>query len=272
MSQFVITPRFLSKADAASLHRRSPRFFFVVGLVWIALFGLLAITPAASAAGLPTWSPFGVVAFLGIGLLQYCLLHAAHEATHHYFQPRSETRMLVAFLVAYPIGLTLSFRDEHLLHHTHFGDARLDADYSVYEPFPKSRIELLKFLVFNFSGLGAIAHAFHRARNKTIQTAWHDTATLVSVQAAFFVCFTVVFGAVNYFIYWLLPLLTVVKGLAQVRGLAEHGNRNEEGAVLRTFLANGLVGSSEFSASGTMRSIISIPWCPSGISRRFAGE
>ena len=191
MSQFVITPKFLSKADSASLHHRSPRFFFAVGFVWIALFGLLATTPAASAAGLPTWSPFGVVAFFGIGMLQYSLLHAAHEATHHYFQPRSGARLLVALLVAYPIGLTLSFRDEHLLHHTHFGDPRLDADYSVYEPFPKSRLELLKFLIFNFSGLGAITHALHRARNTTIQTPWHDTATLIFVQAALIVCFTV---------------------------------------------------------------------------------
>jgi fatty acid desaturase len=46
---------------------------------------------------------------------------------------------------------------------------------------------------------------------------------------------------VNYFIYWLLPLLTVVKGLAQLLGLAEHGSpRPDGGATLRTFLGRGL--------------------------------
>jgi fatty acid desaturase len=242
MPQFAIAPKFLSKADAASLHRRSPYFFLVVGFMWIALFGLLTIAPAPSAAGLPTWSPFAVVAFLGIGFLQYCLLHAAHEAAHHDFHPRSRTRLPLAFLVAYPIGLTLSFRDEHLLHHRHFGNAELDSDYSVYEPFPKSRFSFLKFVVLNFSGIGAISQALRRASNKVIPTPWHDSATLVCVQAVFIVCFTVVFGTVNYFIYWLLPLLTVVKGLAQVRGLAEHGTRTEGGgATLRTFLGEGMV-------------------------------
>jgi fatty acid desaturase len=243
MTQFVIAPNFLSQADAASLHRRSPRFFFVVGLVWIGILCLLTIAPAPSATGLPTWSFFAVPAFLGIGFLQYCLLHAVHEAAHHDLPLRSRARLPVALLVAYPIGLTLSFRDEHLLHHRHFGNPELDVDYSVYEPFPRSRFGLLKFVAFNFSGIGAIAQVLHRAGNKTIQTPWHDSATLVGVQVAGIVCFTLVFGTVNYFIYWLLPLLTVVKGLAQVRGLAEHGTRNEGGgATLRTFLSDGVVG------------------------------
>jgi fatty acid desaturase len=242
MPQFAIAPKFLSKPAAASFHRHSPRFFFVVGFVWLALFGLLAIAPAPSATGLPTWSSFAVLAFFGIGFLQYCLLHAAHEAAHQYFHPRSKARLPVAFLVAYPIGLTLSFREEHLLHHQHFGDAELDVDYSVYEPFPRSRLYFLKFVVFNFSGMGAISHVLHRASNKAVQTPWHDSATLVCVQVAGIVGFNLVFGTVNYFIYWLLPLLTVVKGLAQIRGLAEHGNRSEGGgAALRTFLGEGIV-------------------------------
>jgi fatty acid desaturase len=242
MTQFVIARNFLSKTDAASLHRRSLRFFFVVAFVWMALFCLLTIAPAPTATGFPGWSPFAVPAFLGIAFLQYCLLHAAHEATHHYFQPRSTARLPVALLVAYPIGLTLSFRDEHLSHHRYFGSAELDADYSAYEPFPKSRLHFLQFVVFNFSGLSAVLHALRRLSDKARRPPWHDNATLVCVQLVCIVYFTAVFGTINYFIYWLLPLLTVVKGLAQLRGLAEHGNRDEGGgATLRTFLGEGMV-------------------------------
>ncbi len=180
--------------------------------------------------------------FLSVGILQYHLLHAAHEASHQDFRTRSKTANLVACFVAYPIGLTKSFRDEHLQHHKHFGVPNLDPDLPIYKSPPKSKIDFLIFIIFSFSGLAAINQIFWGNKSSTLKSSRSsDTISLIFVQIIIMIIFSLSMGPMYYLFFWLLPLITLVQGLAKLRGLAEHGDPVIGKFVLRTFLDNGLL-------------------------------
>lgn len=234
---------FLTRHELRLFSVRTARFFLDVAVTWGVIFTIFlclfllshenrAISPMLVA----------IVTFLMISLLQYHLLHAAHEASHQDFWPKSKTATLVALCVAYPIGLSRSFRDEHLLHHKYLGDSKRDPDFCTYGTPPKSRTEFVIFVFGSLSGLATIKQILWRIRSMTpTAPAKYDLLMLTVVQMFLLGIITLSMHPIAYFIFWLLPLLTVVKGLAQLRGLAEHGDPVAGRYVLRTFLSGGVV-------------------------------
>lgn len=232
---------FLTKDESRFYHIRTKSFFWDVGITYVSIVATFSMLTFASGTFAVSFLRSAAV-FIVIGLLQYRLLHAAHEACHQDFRPGSKSKNLVAILVAYPIGLTKSFRTEHLLHHSYFGDPERDPDYPTFGVSPSSRIGYLVFVLKGFSGVAAIEQVVRRIRStKPDAAARIDSLLLVASQLVLLIVFTVSISPESYFLFWLLPLLTIVKGLAQLRGLAEHGDPVPHKYVLRSFLNDGIV-------------------------------
>ena len=85
--------------------------------------------------------------FVLIGWSQFALSNGLHEALHNnLFNKNSD--LMAAIITAYPIGLTMSYRDVHQAHHKHLGTAN-DPDLNEYINFPTSKLALVFRFLFN---------------------------------------------------------------------------------------------------------------------------
>jgi fatty acid desaturase len=210
--------------------------------VLIGLFaGLAFMTPIGQASNAAQPIALLVAAFLAVGALQFVLLHASHEAWHHFLGRPGPVGRLAAFLLAYPLGLSSRLRAEHLTHHVAFG-ADEDPDRAVYAFRPTSKLHALGELAVTLSGWRAVEQFTKRyepasreagATRDEIGT-YRELLSIVAVQATILAILTATVGFWAYPLLWLLPLLSVVKTLAFLRGVAEHGDPSGA-SVLRTF-------------------------------------
>ena len=79
------------------------------------------------------------ISYIVIGWTQLSILNANHDGLHRNFG-KNHSEILTAYLTAYPIGLTMAYRQVHWKHHQYFGDPEKDPDYSNYANFPKYKI------------------------------------------------------------------------------------------------------------------------------------
>lgn len=247
-----------SKNELSSLHAPSSmRFWVAVFALWSAIalviFGLNLVRASSLGARLAA----GGAAFLVLGWLQYALVQAMHEAVHQHF--RRATSFLAALLTAWPVGLTRAYADVHFAHHRHAGSPTEDPDHVLYGRFPRSRLELLSSTALHFSGLPAILHrAGQRAHSPPF-----DLFCLVLVQAVLFAAFSFAVHPLAYFVLWVGPVVTVVKGLGYLRILAEHADP-EHPIVFRsfatTFVAGSLLGPFGFCHHAEHHLLMSVPF------------
>lgn len=227
-------PRGLFKAEELrGLSRPSTRLnkmvtgeYIVLILLFIVYVTLLAST---SIAWLIVW-------FVSLSAVQYWLLHAAHESVHQDSRSRAKYSLRNKLLLYWPLGLTSSFRDEHLAHHRHFGDPLRDPDISIYQKALDSRLKFAAHIVEGFVGLAALRQIFRRLTSKTsgLSNSTELIALMVFHLSMIFVALSV--GHLLLYLAWVLSLSTVVKGLSQLRGLAEHGRQSHGPYILRSFL------------------------------------
>lgn len=206
-----------------------------------------------------------LITFGLIALLQYQLLHLAHEVIHQRKLSTAWPRKITNFVLLFPLGLSDSFRREHLSHHKNLGNPQLDPDYPTVGHFPKSRLEFIRLFVKSLVGISALSQVTRQLKKKDhSRNALIDSLQLAIVQILLLILFASVLGLSSYFTFWLLPLVTVVKVLTQARGLAEHGNPNGGQPILRSFECNGVfsrfIGSFGFRYHSEHHLFPSIPF------------
>lgn len=211
-------------------------FWLHVLAVWIFVLACLALF-----AKFPLTFP---IVLIGVGWGQYALVQAMHESIHQYFRKNRFTSFLSAILTTYPVGFNRTYYDAHLNHHRFFGSESQDPDFPYYSQFPKNNSDFLRRFFWNFSGLSSlqqvwrtysgVVNPYQPSNSKQTFSNRKEFLMLCGVQILFLFIFTFSFGLYGYFLLWLLPLLTIVKGLSYLRIICEHANLNQAPS-LRSF-------------------------------------
>jgi fatty acid desaturase len=212
---------------------------------WLSVAGVYVglVACVASAAHWRATGSFGLalVAFVAIGWLQYVVIQAMHESCH---QTKGGLGGRVAsILLFYAIGLTHAYRNIHFAHHRSF-NTELDPDHFAYHRFPKSRRELVTTLLTHATGYAAARQLLEQNVGDTGQRhtgGGSDRLGLLLVQLVILGAFALLASPIDYFVFWIAPLVTVAKVLGYLRILAEHGDP-ERGPVVRTFRCGAIPG------------------------------
>ncbi len=186
----------------------------------IRVFGLLVFVIAAALQGGGWWM---VAAFPLVAALQHAISILQHEAVHGLlFRNHRLNDVVGRFLLSYPIGFSLDYRLVHFAHHRHLG-AEADPDLPNYRPFPAHRGVLIRKILRECSGWGAIIQFF----GSTGRTSGGRSrlVPIAVTQVVILLVFVWAGHPAAYLWLWLLPLVTLAKGFAQLRNIAEHAVR-----------------------------------------------
>lgn len=230
-------PPTIPKETLRELYTKKP-FRSAVSIVRI--YGTIALVIFA----VISTGPWAILpAILIIGALQHALSIVLHEAVHGLLSPNRKVNELVGNIIGHTIGFSLAYRDIHLSHHAHLGEAP-DPDLVNYEPFPSDTKLLIKKLATDFLGIGAILQFIKKSTPTKKEGGKNDLIGIATTQVVIALIFFIFGHPFLYIFLWLLPLVTIAKGLAQTRNLAEHLIRKETTSTqnerTRTFLSNPL--------------------------------
>jgi len=201
-----------------------------------------------------------ILLFTAIGWAQYSIGNGMHEAIHKNFPFKND--YLSGIIAAYPIGLTMSYRDIHLDHHRYVG-SKDDPDYQYYEKFPSSKVELMGRIIYNASGIPAVTQFLKLQTKNNNKSSRNEIILLLMVQGAILLVITAAFKSpVYYLFYWVLPVATVGKCLSSTRLMCEHASA--EGWVIRTITGSRLktwvLGAFDFNYHAEHHEVPSIPY------------
>jgi fatty acid desaturase len=182
-----------------------------------------------------------------------------HEAVHKNLPMAND--LYSAILCAYPIGLSIGYRETHLKHHRYVGTID-DPDFEYYKDFPTSKLQLIGRLIKYASGLPAIFQFFHIHTQRKIKSNG-EFIPLLLVQITIFTGIYYVFNSPHYYlIYWALPVATVGKLLSSTRLMCEHSS--PQGWVIRTITGpryrTWFLGAFDFNYHAEHHLIPSIPF------------
>ncbi len=211
----------------------------------LALATTLALLALLIAAGLELWwwQPLALIPIvILIGVEQHALFVLAHDAAHYRLYDWRWLNDFVGRAVGSVAGISMcTYRVIHRLHHNHLYQAQ-DPDTALHGGYPRGKAYLWKKLATDLCGLTAwktYAYFFGEpavnAETGKALRPLDDTSSRLRAQAradrrgviAFHAIAFVVsyyFGyCVEYFVLWLLPLLTVVQAILRLRAVCEHG-------------------------------------------------
>jgi fatty acid desaturase len=186
---------------------------------------------------LAIWS--GVLAYLMIGLMQYRLVLASHEATHKTLLQPVWLNEAAGLLCASLVGVSLfNYRRAHMEHHKTSQSIEDDIDGYIYRPLIRARPGWERFaLLFignyadivtklrrKFFGDGDLEgnHALKGAEKPGMaEVAW-QLAPLIGAQTLVLALFWWRIGWWSYPVFWLLPIFTIALQLDRIRTFLEH--------------------------------------------------
>jgi len=187
-----------------------------------------------------------------------------HEAVHKNFLNKRGD-FWASIVVAYPIGLTMRYRDIHLNHHKHIGTDK-DPDWDEYIKFPISKLDITKRFIWFISGIPAVLQFLKLQANKskTGSIKYFELLTFLLTQLIIFTAFYFAYGSfLYYFIFWILPIATIGKLLSSSRLLCEHGSP-DKGWVVRSIdgsrWQNWFLGAFDFNYHAEHHLIMSVPF------------
>lgn len=243
----------VAAANLLTKQRSNFRLWLSTGCLYAGL--LVCFVTAANVRQAQTLLVWFVPLLLVIGWLQYAIVQAMHEAIHQVGKKNKLQYLAADLLLFYAVGLKPSYRRIHLDHHKYFGSTEQDPDAVVYSNFPHSKWQLLSHLLLNLVGLMAVVQLARqhfnlrpkpavkegkeqgKKQSKKHSSELNQLITLCLVQLIIAAGFSWWSSWLDYILFWLLPLFTVVKTLSYIRVLAEHGDANKTYA-LRSFSAS----------------------------------
>ena len=169
------------------------------------------------------------LAFVGIGLMQYRIVVACHEAVHKALLYPLWLNESVGSIHCALVGINLLwYRYQHLWHHA-ARDVGHDPDAYIYEPILRARPGIRRLARWIF-GTGAEAIEKLRQKGFTVSatleadgTARMYSLAIVAVQGMLLLLCTVWLSWWYYFAFWLAPLLTIAIFVNRTRVFVEHG-------------------------------------------------
>ena len=206
------------------MYKRKPFLSLsIILLNWIAVF-LLVFT----AYFLDIWF-IHVLVFILVGAQQHGLSLWLHEGAHGFFIRRKDINDLICHIfLAAPLFITLdTYRRRHFKHHKYLGTPE-DTKQVIY-----SKVDGLNFLKFFISGIFGIraielAKGYidefnvnsddENIKNKNLGS----IISILIVQVCLYFAMYQIGGVETYFIYWLLPFITVTQLLTSLRAITEH--------------------------------------------------
>ncbi|NQX88409.1 MAG: fatty acid desaturase [Halioglobus sp.] len=239
------------------------RFWVYCAVAWVLVGAVLWLVPGF------VWPElrieFVIPSVLLIAWLQYFIAQLMHEAVHHQFGRKHVSSFIAALVTAYPIGISRLYRDVHLAHHRYFTDPVKDLDYPGYANFPHSKAQMLRWLLWNISGLAAVRQFFFQNREINTDRRTRELVYVAVVQFALFVFFAWHGEWWMYFVFWILPLITVSKSLNTIRLMTEHADPDPDTvAVLRDFdcppIIKNFLGPVGFGDHARHHQMMSVPF------------
>lgn len=200
-----------------------------VVLNWAGLLLLVGLAHHAS-----HWAAYAVAVVL-IGTFQNRLIVQSHECWHRKaFRQPWLNQLVGAFAYSYPVA-TPYFSDQkrHMAHHRLIGHPE-DPDWIDYEREAfHSKRGILGFLVGQLVGAKLVLRVLDivfpgrnpdqaREQNRRVKPAPADLAGMAVFQVALLGAFALAGRWWEYFVLWVLPLVTVASFLVTFRALLEH--------------------------------------------------
>jgi fatty acid desaturase len=208
----------------AALHRdRRNVAIFDIAATFILLSGV--ITVLARYPGPWTYA----FAFIVIGLMQYRIVIACHEAVHKTLLFPLWLNEVVGSVQCAMVGINLLwYRRQHLGHHA-AQDIGHDTDAYIYEPILRARPGFQRLAIWIFGTAGEIIGKLHQKGftvSATIEAEGRAriySLAIVAAQAVLLAACTLWLSWWYYFVFWLAPLLTIAIFINRTRVLVEHG-------------------------------------------------
>ena len=212
-----------------------------------ATFGVLetiCIITAAIGCALYWWTPWVVIpAMIVIAGRQQACFVLAHDAAHYRLYQTRWVNEFIGRLLAAPVGLSMrTYRVLHRLHHNHLYEER-DPDVPLVAGYPRGRKYLIKKLSADLIGLNSwktYAYFFgtpaindetsnsKRPLDDTSldlrRSARKDRRTVVFFQVSVPVFMYFIGCLTEYFILWIIPMITIQQPLLRYRAICEHGS------------------------------------------------
>lgn len=211
---------------------------------WLPSIAALGSTFALLAGAFAFWKAYptwwgGVVAFGVIGLMQYRLVLAAHEATHKTLLPPVWLNEGVGLFCASLAGVSLfTYRRAHLEHHKYPQSIEEDIDGYIYRPllraapglprtlllFTGNYVDILIKLRRKFVGDGQLegTHALVGAERPGLGRLLGQLAPIAGVQLAVWALLAWQFSWWTYLVFWLAPVFVIALQLDRIRTFLEH--------------------------------------------------
>ncbi|VUD40303.1 hypothetical protein TDB9533_00086 [Thalassocella blandensis] len=191
------------------------------------------------------------ICFLLIGVLQYHFNVLGHDGLHYLLSENKRVNdFLTRWFVQAPVGAPMSLmRSSHFAHHAHLGKPNdADRQYYMVDRFDSSK-RFIFWLAKSFFG-GMILEILsklmlirrnNQQNNKNKRNAIaqaeliYDVLSVFVMQIVIFMLFAYFFGFLSYFLFWCLPIVTVMFGLNVLRSCLEHVTENNCSSENRLF-------------------------------------
>lgn len=174
---------FKDRAEFRSYHRNEEKSFAVLAILYGVVIAALSLVYSVKDATWAVAAPAYVFAFIVVGWVQYSIGNGLHEAVHYNLKNKKND-FWASLLTAYPVGLTISYREIHLQHHRYLGTAK-DPEIDAYTHFPQSKIALILRFVWFASGVPALLQFVQQQEKASVSSGkvrWREPVGLVGTQ------------------------------------------------------------------------------------------
>ena len=171
---------------------------------------------------------------------QGAFLQLVHEASHFLVSKNEKFNdFFGSYLCGYPIGVNFDgFRTGHNNHHVNTATADdSPTDLDKYNVVDTKKFSLYKLFLKDLVGISALEVFFSYGKNKkqndeNKKSNYGFIFTLAKLSAVQLLILSFFgFNILNYFLFWLFPLVSPHMFLMRIRGLAEHGQSNQLGCI-----------------------------------------
>ena len=157
---------------------------------------------------------------------QHAIAEEVHEGAHKMLSPWGPLDHNLSNFYSAVIGGSFTvYQQTHLKHHQFFGTI-IDPDYIIYSSAPNGILEWLKYIFWNFSGVGAINRVLREkgiSDQRPLQNLFVPAVCALGIWSVT----TIFVGPFWYPFFWMVPLITITFGITQLRTLLEHGVNEE---------------------------------------------
>lgn len=235
---------------------------------YVLLIGVLAVCATAFAswsAGritTPIFVPLAACGVFLVAVVQHRLSGLAHDASHYtLFKNKLANELVSDLLLMFPlVAMTQKYRAAHFGHHQYVNDPERDADlvrlnHPVPHLFPISKARFwLRYVVRGLWPPSILRYLWGRARAANLGETTgpplrgvYRTRVARCLRGAYWLTGLSLVHAAGawplFWLFWVVPLLTVYPLLMQLREIAHHSNAPDDGDLTnsRVFRVNPLL-------------------------------